>query len=58
MNRWREKNEDENFENNSNANTAFKNTHKHKSGELIVINSTMIFYEGKGVGDKWWERQD
>lgn len=25
MNRWREKNKDENFRNNSNVNTAFKN---------------------------------
>lgn len=37
MNRWREKNKDENFRNNSNVNTAFKNTHKHKSQEVTVI---------------------
>lgn len=51
MNRWREKNKDENFRNNSNANTAFKNTHKHKSQEVTVLK------ERTGKGDKWWEKQ-
>lgn len=39
MNRWQEKNKDKNFKNNSNANTAFKNTHKYKLQELTMINS-------------------
>lgn len=45
MNRWPEKNKNKNFKNNSNASTAFKNTHKQKPQELIVINSILIFYE-------------
>lgn len=44
MNRWQEKKiKDENFKNNSNASTAFKNAHKQEAQELIVINSVLIF---------------
>lgn len=52
MNRWQKKNKDENFKNNSNANTAFKNTHKHKSQELTVINSILTVKKERGMGDK------
>lgn len=42
MNRWQEKNKDENFKNNSNVSTVCKNTLKQKPQEPIVINSILI----------------
>lgn len=53
MNRWQEKNKDGTFKTNSNTNTTFKTTHKHKSQELTVISSILIFKKARGVGDKW-----
>lgn len=51
MNRWQEKNKDENFKNNSNVSTVCKNTLKQKPQEPTVMNSILIVKKEWGVGD-------